>query len=166
MITRTEELAVLYSVDQKCFIMKEIKVASSAAIKVLEYLTPAFDLAIRIWVAKVFWQAGWQKIQSWDSTLALFEYEYEVPFLSPELAAWLGTGVELAMPVLLVLGLGGRLSAVILFVLNIVAAISYPDISIAGMKDHYLWGVMLLLVVFHGPGKLSIDHFIRKHYMA
>lgn len=126
------------------------------------FLSPLFDLAVRIWVARVFWLSGQSKIQSWESTLMLFEYEYAVPFLPFDVAAYLATAVELVAPVMLVLGLGTRLGALSLFVLNYVATISYPDINIAGMKDHFLWGTMLALSFFHGPGKISLDHLLRR----
>lgn len=128
----------------------------------LDFLAPALSLAIRLYVANVFFKAGLTKISSWDSTLMLFEYEYAVPVLSPEMAAYLGTAVELAAPVFLVLGLGGRLAALVLFAFNIVAVISYPDISPAGVKDHILWGWLLAVVFFYGPGKVSVDHLVKR----
>ncbi|MDH3510913.1 MAG: DoxX family protein [Gammaproteobacteria bacterium] len=127
----------------------------------ITFLSPLLDLAIRLWVARVFWLSGQTKIQSWESTLMLFEYEYAVPVLPFEVAAYAATAVELVAPVMLVLGLGTRLGALSLFVLNYVATISYPDINIAGIKDHMLWGTMLAVSFFHGPGKLSVDHWIR-----
>jgi len=126
------------------------------------FLTPVFDLLVRVYVARVFWLSGQTKIQSWDSTLMLFEYEYAVPILPFDVAAYAATGVELVAPVMLVLGLGTRLGALSLFALNYVATISYPDINIAGIKDHMLWGTMLAFSFFHGPGKLSVDHLIRR----
>ncbi len=131
----------------------------------LDFLSPAIDLVIRVWVANVFWKAGLTKIASWDSTVALFTYEYQVPLLPPELAATLGSAVELSMPVLLVLGLGTRFSAAILFVFNIIAVISYPDLNEVGLKDHQYWGLLLLVPLLHGPGKISIDHFVRSRFM-
>jgi putative oxidoreductase len=128
----------------------------------ITFLSPLLDLAIRLWVARVFWLSGQTKIQSWESTLMLFEYEYAVPVLPFEVAAYAATAVELVAPVMLVLGLGTRLGALSLFVLNYVATISYPDINIAGIKDHMLWGTMLAVSFFHGPGKLSVDHWIRR----
>jgi len=128
----------------------------------ISYLAPILDLGIRLWVARVFWNSGMTKIQSWDTTLMLFEYEYAVPVLPFNVAAIMATSVELAAPVLLVLGLGTRAGALALFALNYVAAIAYPDISPAGLKDHYLWGALLAVTFFHGPGMLSIDHFLGK----
>ena len=131
-----------------------------------EWLAPAVDLGIRLWVANVFWKSGLTKIQSWDSTVALFTYEYQVPLLPPATAALLGTVTELVFPVLLALGLAGRLSAGVLFVFNIVAVISYPDLSAIGLKDHQYWGLLLLVPLAHGPGRLSLDHLLRRRWMS
>ena len=128
------------------------------------YLAPLLDLAIRIWVARVFFLSGLTKIQSWDSTLSLFENEYHVPFLPPELAAYMGTFTELFFPILLLLGLGTRFAAGVLFVFNIIAVVSYPDLGEIGLKDHQYWGLLLLIPLLHGPGKISIDHFIRRRF--
>ena len=136
------------------------------AITGISFLTPLVDLGLRLWVARVFWNSGLQKTASWDSTLMLFEYEYAVPVLPFDVAAYLATGVELAAPVLLVLGLGTRASALALFILNYVASISYPDLNIAGIKDHMLWGTMLAITFFHGPGKISLDYFLRRKLAA
>ncbi|MBI3570700.1 MAG: DoxX family protein [Gammaproteobacteria bacterium] len=130
----------------------------------LDSIAPALDLGIRLWVANVFWKSGLTKIQSWDSTVALFEYEYHVPLLSPELAAVLGTATELTFPVLLALGLAGRFSAFILFAFNIVAVVSYPDLNEIGLKDHVYWGILLLVTLLHGSGKLSLDHILCRYW--
>ena len=128
----------------------------------LTFLSPLADLAIRLWVANVFWKSGLTKIQGMDSTIMLFTYEYQVPLLSPTLAAYLGTAAELVLPVLLALGLGGRLAAAALFAFNIVAVISYPDLNEVGVMQHQYWGVLLLVPLLYGPGKLSIDYLIRR----
>ena len=123
--------------------------------------TPLVDLAIRLYVSWIFFKSGLLKIQSWESTVNLFEYEYAVPLLSPNLAAILGTAAELVLPVLAALGLAGRMSALALFVFNIVAVISYPDMSDGGLQFHILWGLLLAALMTHGPGCLSIDSLIR-----
>lgn len=133
-----------------------------AAARLLDHLAPAFDLLARLYVARVFFKAGLVKIQSWSATLSLFENEYAVPLLPSDVAAYLGTGVELFFPVLLALGLAARPAALVLFVFNIVAVVSYPDISPAGVKDHMLWGALLAMVVFHGAGKWSVDRLIAR----
>ena len=123
----------------------------------LESLAPAADLGVRVLVASVFFKSGLTKIASWSSTVSLFENEYAVPLLDPQTAALLGTGIELAFPVLLALGLGSRFAAFVLFVFNIVAVVSYPDLGAAGLKDHQTWGLLLLVTLLHGPGALSLD---------
>jgi len=135
------------------------------AIDTLELAAPVSDLLLRLWVAKIFFQSGLTKIQSMDTTIMLFKYEYEVPLLSPEVAAYAGTFAELFFPVLLALGLAGRFAAISLFVFNIVAVVSYPTLNEIGREQHLVWGMMLLVAVLRGPGKLSIDHFIRRRFM-
>jgi putative oxidoreductase len=120
------------------------------------------SLGLRLWLALIFFQSGLTKIASWNTTLALFEYEYEVALLPPALAAWLGTGVELAVPVLLALGLFTRPSAAVLFAFNAVAAISYPDISEAGIKDHVYWGMLLTVPLALGGGRVALDQVWRR----
>ena len=131
---------------------------------VLESLTPLADLGIRLWVAWVFWKSGQTKIANWDSTLFLFEDSYQVPLLSGEAAAYLGTAVELSMPVLLAIGLATRFGAAALFVFNIVAVLSLPELRAVDIQNHLLWGLLLLVTLFHGPGKLSLDHSIRERF--
>jgi putative oxidoreductase len=130
----------------------------------LDRLAPLADLIVRLYVANVFWKSGLTKLESFDSTVLLFKYEYSVPLLSPEVAAYAGTFTELFFPVLLALGLGGRLAALVLFLFNIVAVLSYPDLMPAGVEDHVLWGILLLVTLTHGPGKLSLDHVLGRRF--
>jgi len=132
----------------------------------IDRFQPLFALAIRLYVARVFLLSGLTKIQDWNITLALFETEYRVPVLSPSVAALLGTAAELGLPMLLILGLGTRFAALALFAFNIVAVISYPDLSDAGLKDHMLWGALLLVTLFNGPGKWSLDHLLGRRFGA
>jgi putative oxidoreductase len=127
---------------------------------VLDKLQPIFALAMRLYVAKVFITSGLLKLQHWNGTLALFENEYHVPVLSPQVAAVLGTTAELGLPILLGLGIGTRAAALALFVFNVVAVISYPNLSDAGLRDHYLWGALMLVIAVYGPGRLSVDRWI------
>lgn len=146
--------------------LNPIAVLINKVIHIIGYLTPLLDLGMRLWVARVFWNSGLTKIQSWETTLMLFEYEYAVPVIPFNVAAILATGVELIVPVMLVFGVGTRGGALALFVLNYVAATAYPDISPAGLKDHYLWGALLAVTFFHGPGMLSVDHFLNKKFRS
>jgi len=134
--------------------------AGHTAIGLLKMLTPALDLGIRVLIGLVFFQSGLTKLASWSTTLALFESEYAVPLLNPTVAAYLGTAAELGLPVLLVLGLSTRAVAFALFTFNIVAVISYPGLGEVGLKDHQYWGLLLLVTMMHGPGRLSLDYLI------
>jgi putative oxidoreductase len=118
-------------------------------------------LALRLHLAWIFFKSGLLKAGSWESTLALFEYEYAVPWLSPSSAAWLGTAGELALPPLLALGLFTRPAALALLALNLVACLSYPDISPAGIKDHQLWGLGFAVLCMVGGGALACDRIGR-----
>lgn len=124
------------------------------------WLAPLFDFALRLYIGEIFFRAGWLKITDWSGTLDLFDYVYQVPVLSPHLAAVMGAAGELALPVLLILGLAGRFAAAGLFVVNLMAAISFPDISDLGLQDHVLWGSLLLVLTFHGPGRFSLDAWL------
>ena len=130
--------------------------------ELIDRLQPIFALAIRLYVARVFLASGLIKIMGWNSTLALFANEFHVPLLPPTVAAYLGTAAELGLPVLLALGLGTRFAAVALFAFNIVAVISYPDLSDAGLKDHMLWGALILVTFFYGPGRISLDALLQR----
>lgn len=129
-------------------------------IRLVENLQPLALLAARLYVANVFFRSGLTKLADWDTTLALFEDEYHVPLLPPELAAWLGTGGELVLPVLLAFGLTGRFAAAGLFVVNAMAVLSLSDIPPAAMTQHVYWGSLLLGLVLWGPGKLSLDALV------
>lgn len=114
-------------------------------------------LMLRWHVAAVFFRSGLTKLQDWSTTLALFEDEYRVPLLAPELAAWLGTGGELLLPGLLALGLGTRFAALGLSIVNVVAVLSLAEIAPLALAGHQLWGVLLLAPLLWGAGWLSLD---------
>lgn len=120
-------------------------------------------LAVRLYVAQVFFMSGLTKLRDWSSTLALFNDYYQVPLLPPVLAAYMGTAGELVIPVLLVLGLAGRFAGLGLFVVNLMAALSLPpeDLSPAGLAQHVLWGVLAVAIALWGSGRWSADRFIR-----
>lgn len=132
----------------------------------LARLEPLLLLGFRLYVAKVFFMSGLTKTRDWSSTVALFTDEYHVPLLSPPIAAALGAAAELSMPVLLALGLGSRFAAGVLFVFNIVAVASYYDtlVQTGGVKDHVLWGTMLLVLTICGPGGIALDTWLQRRY--
>ncbi|MFC3093943.1 DoxX family protein [Alteromonas sediminis] len=139
-------------------LIKLVDVMSST----LSPLQPVLSVAGRIYVSWVFFASGLTKIADWESTLFLFEYEYQVPLLNFVLAAYLATIAELLAPVLLFFGFASRLSAIVLGVVNVVAVISLEEIAPAALYGHVIWGLILLHVTFWGAGKLSGDHLLRK----
>lgn len=123
----------------------------------LDSAQPLAALAARIYLAQAFFLSGLTKIRDWETTILLFTEEYKVPLLSPQLAGISGTAGELVLPVLLLLGLAGRFSALGLSVVNVVAVVSLAEIAPAALQQHITWGVLLAALVLHGVGKWSVD---------
>ncbi|WP_448203843.1 DoxX family protein [Azospirillum sp. sgz302134] len=136
--------------------------ADTAVARLNGWGAPLLQLAIRLWIARVFFLSGLTKIQDWDTTVLLFQEEYRVPLLPPDAAALLGTTFELGMPVLLVAGLMTRLAALPLLgmalVIQFVLGAANPAYD---SVEHVYWMFLLLAVVVHGPGPLSLDQLIR-----
>jgi putative oxidoreductase len=135
------------------------------AARLLNLLQPLFALGTRLWVGLQFWKSGLTKIQSWDTTLYLFREEYHVPVLPPELAAVAGTCGELFFPILLWLGLYGRLGALGMSAVNAMAVVSYAHVLLSpgfegAIAQHVLWAFMLAMLVFYGPGRFSLDQLL------
>lgn len=130
-------------------------------VRLLEALIPIFDLSLRLYLAHIFWKGGMVKLSSWMSTVMLFTMVYDVPVLPPELAAYLATAIELGGSFLLAIGLAGRWAALSLFGLNIIASISYGQLSEAALQEAFYWGILFLYFVLHGPGLLSADALLR-----
>ena len=135
------------------------------------WLAPVALLLMRVWVARAFWRAGVVKFDDPYGTHVLFSTLYQVPLLSPALAAALGTWIELITPWLLGFGLAGRGTALFLFVYNIIAVVSYSGLWPHGLwagligsdfNDHKVWAIMLLAVIAWGPGALSIDRLLAR----
>lgn len=115
------------------------------------------QLLMRIAVGGVFFRSGLLKIESWDLAVLLFRDEYRLPLLSPELAAALGTAVELGAPLLLFAGLLTRLATLPLLAMTLVIqTLVYPQ----AWNEHLLWAVPLLFLLTRGPGALSLDRLI------
>ncbi len=126
----------------------------------ISLLEPIALLVARFYVGWAFFSSGLTKLRDWDSTLMLFEYEYQVPVLPFELAAYLGTFAEIVFPLLLIAGLGSRFSALALFFVNIVAVISLEDIAAAAYAEHLLWGTLLLQIVIFSGGRFALDRLV------
>src|SRR5580693_1243479 len=85
-------------------------------------------IPLRLAVATVFWDSGTTKLANWDTTLALFEDEYKLPLLPPDIAAHIGASIELSTPVLLVLGFLTRPAALVLLgMTTIIEVFVYPQ---------------------------------------
>ena len=111
-------------------------------------------LPLRLAVATIFWNSAMTKLANWESALALFTDEYKVPLLPPELAAYMAVSIELAAPVLLLLGLFTRATAVVLLGMTAVIEIFvYPQ----AWPTHLEWAAMLLVLLCRGAGAWSLD---------
>ncbi|WP_417518965.1 DoxX family protein [Minwuia sp.] len=125
--------------------------------------TPLIDLAIRIMIARVFWLAGQTKIADWENTKLLFEYEYMVPVLPPEIAAYFATFFELGMPILILFGFLTRFAVLPLFVMALVIQFVLGAANPAYSNlEHFYWMILLAYLFIHGAGKISVDHLIAK----
>ena len=132
----------------------------------------------RFSIAAVFWKSGQTKIEGlaidivegdfrlgWprlaDSAVGLFRDEYRVPLLPPETAAVLAATAEHVLPVLLLIGLATRFSALGLFFMTaVIQLFVYPG----AYPLHGVWATVLLWLVALGPGKLSIDHWLARRW--
>lgn len=132
----------------------------------------------RFGIAAVFWQSGQTKVQNFaidlftgtfnlgiprlaDSTIPLFQTEYNLPLISPELAAHLAAFSEHFFSVLLLVGLATRFSALALLGMTLVIEIFvYPD----AYPTHATWAAVMLYLMAKGPGVLSIDHLLAKRF--
>ena len=123
-------------------------------------------LGARVYVAQVFFLSGLTKLRDWDTTLALFHDEYQVPLLPPVLAAYAGTAGELLLPPLLLLGLAARFAAAGLSVVNVMAVLSLAEIAPAALAGHQWWGSLLLAVLLWGAGRISADQALQPRLAA
>ena len=132
----------------------------------------------RFSIAAVFWQSGQTKVQGFainfisgtyqfgwprlaDGVIDLFESEYNLPLLPPELGAILAAFGEHVFPVLILLGLATRLSALALLGMTaVIQLLVYPG----AYPTHGVWASVLLLLMMQGPGKWSVDHWLARKY--
>jgi putative oxidoreductase len=123
------------------------------------------DFVMRIYIGWLFFLAGLSKLRDWEMTISLFSDEYQVPLLSPEIAAYIATGAELGLPVLLMLGLARHYAAIGLFLFNIVAVISYYSVLKdlpAALQDHLEWGLMLFILIGIPPTFACLDYYLTR----
>ena len=132
-------------------------------------------LLARFSIAAVFWKSGQTKVQNFaidlvagdfhlgwpqlsDSALPLFRDEYKLPLIDPSLAAHLAATAEHIFPVLLLLGIGTRFSALALLGMTLtIEVLVYPD----AYPTHGTWASVLLMLMAQGPGKWSFDAWLR-----
>lgn len=121
-------------------------------------------LVARLSIAGVFWRSGQTKLEGWrvsDTAVDLFRDEYKLPMIDPALAANLAAFAEHFFPVLLVVGLATRFSALALLIMTaIIEIFVYPD----AWPTHGTWAACFLLLMMRGPGFLSLDHLIARRF--
>ena len=148
--------------------MNRLQAANRLAERIARPFEPLLLLATRVHVSWQFLKSGWLKLADWETTRFLFAEEYHTPLLPPAVAAVAGTAGELVFPVLLIVGLLGRYAAAGLFVVNVVAVVSYSHVLLgegfeAALGQHYLWGFMLLVLVVLVPGRWALDSAVARH---
>lgn len=155
--------------------------AMAAGIALLERIPHTFvALLARFSIAAVFWNSGQTKVDGlainivtgefrlgWphlsDSAVDLFRDEYRLPWLAPELAAVLAATAEHVFPVLLLVGLGTRVSALALLTMTLVIQLFvYPG----AYATHGTWAAVLLLLAARGPGALSLDRWLARRWLT
>jgi len=131
--------------------------------------TPYWLIALmaRVPIAGVFWLSGRTKVDGWnifrinESAVLLFENEFQLPLLNPVFAAHITALAEHVFPVLLVLGLATRYSALALLVMTAVIQIFvFPD----AWPTHGTWAACFLILIARGPGEISIDFLIARRF--
>ncbi len=136
-----------------------------AAMEAIPYALIA--LVARLAIAGVFWRSGQTKVDGWqlwrpnDTAITLFQEEYKLPLIDPVVGAYLATWAEHLFPVLLVIGLATRFSALALLIMTLVIEIFvYPF----AWPTHGTWATCFLLLMWRGPGVVSLDHLIAQRY--
>ena len=118
-------------------------------------VNPLLDLAIRLWLAQIFWVSGILKLANWDNAITLATYEYPVSWLDPVTAATLGAATEILCPILLALGLATRLAAIPLLILSLVIQFEYRQLN-----EHLYWAALFGWYVVMGAGPISMDRLL------
>lgn len=130
--------------------------------------TPAwiYQLAMRIAVGMVFWQSARTKVEGVltlkQSTFFLFQYEYDLPLIPADIAAYMATYAETGFAILLIIGLATRFAAASLLVMTLVIqTFVYPEAWVV----HLSWIAILTYLMARGGGLLSADHLVKKTFM-
>jgi len=138
----------------------------SALIRFAErWLAPILFLMIRLWMADIFFRSGLLKIQDLDGAIFLFAQVHPVPFLPPQLAAYLATTIELVCSALLALGLAARFAALPMLTMAVVIqfVVGAHDPTFY-QTEHYYWMFLLAVIITKGAGSLSLDHLLERRF--
>lgn len=119
-------------------------------------------LTVRLGAAGVFFMSGRTKVDGvlhiTDGTYYLFREEYHLPVIPPDVGAHLATYAEHLFPILLVLGLFTRFSALALLGMTaVIQVFVYPD----AWPTHLSWAGLLIYLVARGGGGWSLDRIFR-----
>ena len=116
-------------------------------------------LVARAATFSVFFRSGLVKLADWNATLMLFQTEYNVPVLPPNVAATMAASMELGLSTLVLLGFCTRLSALgLLGMVSVIQIFVYPN----AWPDHIQWLAFMLFIVCRGPGKISLDYLLSR----
>lgn len=136
---------------------------SAGLAKSLEGLVPValIALAARAALAAIFFLSGRTKVDGLftikDTTYYLFAEEYRLPLIPSDAAAVAATAAEHLFPILLVLGLFTRISALGLLAMTLVIQVFvYPD----AWPTHLSWATLMLVLLRFGAGPISIDRLL------
>jgi putative oxidoreductase len=124
-------------------------------------------LGLRCLLAYEFWTSGIEKLNgaNWFTEIQ-DAFPFPLNLVPVEISWQLATWFEIIGPIALVLGLATRFFAASLSILTIVAIISVHaglgyNVCDQGWKLPAIYLVMFLPLMFSGPGKLSLDHWVR-----
>lgn len=167
------------TLPQEPALMAKVKALMNRIVTLLGAIPDSLIAALgRFSIAAVFWKSGQTKVQGFaidivsgeftlgiprlsDSAVELFRSEYKLPLLPPELSAPLAAFAEHLLPLLILVGLATRFSALGLLVMTMtIQLFVYPD----AYPTHGVWAAVLLFLIARGPGVLSLDHLISRRH--
>jgi len=118
---------------------------------------PVLQLLFRFAIASVFLKAGLLKLASWEQTVQLFQDEYKVPVLPPDIAATMAATFEIGCSTLLILGLATRVATLpLLGMIAVIQTFVYPN----AYSEHLTWASILLFLLTRGGGPWSLDRLL------
>jgi putative oxidoreductase len=122
------------------------------------------QLVLRVSIGWVFFRSGLSKFNDMDNAVFLFSDIHPVPLLSPEAAAYLATFFELAMPLLLFIGLATRFAAIPLLGMTLmIHLVVFPVWNNHGNWVEFgTWFGVFWLLISSGAGKISLDYLIAR----